>query len=99
MRVFVPLLILGLAIGVSGCSAFNTDAHVISDTSWSGSFDGRTVDGRGNQDISLGGGTGPKCASVQKQTTNGFLTLKIDNGDEKTTTAAFGVVTGCSRGQ
>ncbi len=93
------VVIVVAALSLAGCSAFNTDAHVISDTTWSGSFEGRTVDGTGNQTVSLGGGTRPKCASVQKRTERGTLTLKIDGGDEKTTTAAFGVVSGCSRGQ
>lgn len=87
--------VLVVASLFTGCALFRTDAHVVSDTSWSGSFDGTTVDGKGNQIISLGYGSGPKCASVQKQTRGGFLTVHIDSGDEKTTTAEFGVVTVC----
>jgi hypothetical protein len=81
-----------------GCSLFNTDAHVESDTSWSGSFDGRTVDGSGNKTVSLGSGTGPKCAVVQKKTRTGSLRVKIDGGDDKKTTAEFGVVSVCGGG-
>lgn len=93
MKALPALLLVSLL--VAGCGVFRTDAHVTSDTSWSGSFDGRTIDGKGNQIISLGNGGGPKCASVQKQTTGGFLKVKIDSGEEKTTTAAYGVVTVC----
>lgn len=84
----------------SGCGAFDVNAHVASDTSWSGSFDGRTVDGNGNQTVQMGSAndrSGPsKCAVVQKQTRTGFLTVKIDGGEEKTTTAEFGVVSVCN---
>lgn len=82
-------------IGSGGCSLMKTDAHVFSDTAWSGSFDGRTVDGTGDQTIALGGGTGSKCASVQKQTREGYLRVKIDGGEELSTAAAYGVVTVC----
>lgn len=84
-----------LAVTSTGCGLFQDEAHVTSDTSWSGSFNGRTVEGRGNQTVDLGGGDSPKCAVVQKQTTNGFLTVKIGS-DEKTTTASFGVVSVCN---
>lgn len=91
----IALLAILVLTALPACSLFNTDAHVESDTSWSGSFNGRTVDGSGNQLVKMGGGTGTKCASVQKQTRAGFLTVKIGGGEEKTTTAAFGVVTVC----
>ena len=92
----IRIFAVTLAILSSACGLFQTDAHITSDTRWSGSFDGRTVDGNGNQTVKLGGGSGTKCASVQKQTTSGFLTVRIDGGEEKTTTAAFGVVTACN---
>ena len=94
-RLSVGATLTLVSLLVAGCGVFRTDAHVRSDTSWSGSFDGTTVDGKGNQIISLGYGSGPKCASVQKQTTGGFLTVEIDSGEEKTTTASYGVVTVC----
>lgn len=88
-----------LAALACGCGVLDVEAHVTSDTTWSGSFDGRTVDGSGNQTINLGtasGSSGPsKCAVVQKKTRTGFLTVKIDGGEEKTTTAEFGVVSVC----
>jgi len=88
------LLLLVASLTATSCNLFKTQAHIESDTSWSGSFDGRTIDGRGSRTIDLGGGTGAKCAVVQKQTREGFLTLKIDD-EERTTTAAFGVVSVC----
>lgn len=83
-----------LALLLSGCSAFGApDAEVESNTTWSGSFTGRTVDGSGNQTVKLTGSS-PFCASVQKQTKAGFLTVSI-GGHSNTTTAEFGVVTVC----
>lgn len=82
---------------VAGCGVFRTEAVVTSDTSWSGSFDGRTVEGTGNRVVDLPGGgasSSTKCAVVQKQTRQGFLTVRIGS-DEKTTTAEFGVVSVC----
>ena len=76
-RFIIGVAIVGAAIGGSGCSLFKTEAHVSSDTSWSGSFDGRTVSGTGSQTISLGGGTGAKCASVQKQTKNASQSVRL----------------------
>lgn len=100
MKYVSSLLLCGaLLLGSTGCDAFKTRAIVSSNTSWSGSFDGRTIDGQGNQTIDLGGGGstgGPsKCAVVQKQTREGTLTVRIEPGDEQTTTAAFGVVSVC----
>lgn len=89
------LTLPALAVLLSGCSAYESTAHVASDTSWSGSFDGRTVDGTGNQTIKLGATDVVKCASVRKLTRVGTLTLDIDGSDKKTTTAEFGVVTSC----
>ncbi len=81
----------------SGCSLFSTKADVSSDTSWSGSFNGTTVQGTGSRSVDLGGGSGAKCAVVQKQTTQGYLTVSISGGGEsKTTYADYGVVSVCS---
>lgn len=95
-----PALAVGLIVAafVTGsCSVFRLEANVDSNTSWSGDFNGRTVDGTGSQTVSLGSGTGPKCAVVQKQTTTGYLTVEIGS-DKKTTTAAYGVVSVCGGG-
>lgn len=90
-------LALGFVIVSSlGCSVFKIKADVSSSTSWSGSFNGRTVDGTGSMSIDMGIRGSVKCATVQKQTREGFLTVSVDGGDEKTTTAEFGVVTSCT---
>lgn len=97
MRTSRAVALATLIVLVSaGCFLFQTEADVESDTSWSGSFDGRTVDGSGNQTVKMGGGGSTKCAVVQKQTRNGYLRVSISGGEEKETTAAFGVVSVCN---
>jgi hypothetical protein len=96
MRAMRILLGCALILLVTGCgSIFDTNAEVESNTTWSGSFNGRTVDGSGNQTILLGKGSGAYCATVQKQTRSGFLTVTV-SGHSNTTTADFGVVTVCN---
>jgi len=86
-----------LALSSMGCSVFKLTADVSSSTSWSGSFDGRTVSGTGDMKVDMGTrGQTTKCAAVQKETRQGFLTVSISGGESKTTTAEFGVVTVCS---
>lgn len=87
---------LAFVIVVSpGCSLFKIEAHVESDTSWSGAFDNRTVSGRGDMKVDMGA-RATKCAVVQKQTREGYLTVSITGGDTATTFADFGVVSVCS---
>jgi len=69
-------------------------AEVSSNTEWSGSFDGRTVSGSGNQSIELGNDK-IICVVVQKQTNSGYLQVELD-GNKKRTTAAYGVVSVCN---
>jgi hypothetical protein len=83
------------ALASSTCSLFKTYAEIESSTSWSCACGNRTVDGTGNQKVDLGS---DKCAVAQKQTRNGFLTLRVTNGESATTTADFGVVTSCRSG-
>lgn len=90
----ITILTLLVALALPGCDLFRDYATVKSDTTWSGSFNGRTVDGSNDQKIELGTGSGPKCAVVQKKTRAGFLTVRIDS-TERTTTAEFGVVSVC----
>jgi hypothetical protein len=87
-----------------GCST-DWKAKVESNTSWSGSFSGRTVDGSGSQTIDLDDDE-IVCCSVQKETEQGFLKVTVINdgsnfligdGESKETTAAYGVVTVCSK--
>jgi len=83
---------------LTGCSS-DFRAEVKSDTAWSGSFDGVTVSGYKNQDVKLEAKDGIAVAVVQKSTERGSLTVTIRNdsflgsdGDSKTTTAPYGVV-------
>lgn len=85
-----------IVLSSSGCSVFKIKADVSSSTSWSGSFDGRTVDGTGSMSVDMGTRGRVKCAVVQKRTREGFLTVSVDGGDSQTTTAEFGVVTSCT---
>lgn len=80
-------------------------ARVESDTSWSGSFSGRTVSGSGSQGVDLADEKGGCCA-VQKQTDRGRLKVSVVDdgnawfkwsGESKETTAPFGVVTACQK--
>jgi len=94
-RIWFAAVVLTAIAVAPACSLFKTEARVESDTSWSGSFDGRTVSGTGNQTVDMGSGNGAKCAVVQKQTRNGYLTVSVDGGESKTTYAEFGVVSVC----
>ena len=90
------LLLALCAIFSVGCSVFRVQAFVESNTSWSGFFEGRTVSGTGNMTVDLGIRGQTKCATAQKDTHSGFLTVSIDGGEKKTTFADFGVVSVCS---
>lgn len=90
------ITIFVLLLPLMGCSVVKIKADVSSSTSWSGSFDGRTVDGTGSLTVDMGTRGRTKCAVVQKRTREGFLTVSVDGGDSQTTTAEFGVVTSCT---
>ncbi|GJQ22187.1 MAG: hypothetical protein HBSIN02_25420 [Bacteroidia bacterium] len=103
MRLFY-LFIVAVAVVFVGCSD-DWKAKVESDTSWSGSFSGRTVDGTGNQTVDLDDDE-VVCCVVQKQTERGRLKVSIVNegsnpfasdGESKETTAAYGVVSVCNK--
>lgn len=79
-------------------------AEIESTTSWSGSFGGRTVDGRGTRSVDMGDS---ECLTVQKQTTDGDLRVRIVNEGGlflfwdsstswKSTSAAYGLVSICN---
>lgn len=83
-------------------------AKVESDTSWSGSFAGTTVEGSGSKTIDLGSGQDEiYCCVVQKQTESGYLKVSIksesnsifgsEDGESKETTASYGVVSVCNK--
>lgn len=83
-------------------------AEVQSNTSWSGAFGNRSVDGAGNQTIDLPDDP-PQCVAVQKDTPGGYLRVRVtvsggwlfapsQGSGWVETTAAYGVVTACSDG-
>ena len=99
MRAMVCLV---LAFGLLACTDYQ--AEVESDTSWSGAFGDRTVDGTGNQVVDLPDDW-PQCVVVQKQTIHGFLRVRVIGGggilgpgdsDWVETTAEYGVVSACA---
>lgn len=75
---------------LTGCS---TKVKVESNTSWTGAVNGASVEGTGNTTYELRGDN--KCVVFQKSTTQGFLTIKGDV-PTTTTTAEYGVVSGCA---
>jgi hypothetical protein len=104
MRKSILLMLVLVLVQVMGCSN-DWKAKVESSTEWSGSFSGRTVDGRGNQTVDLDDDD-LVCCSVQKQTESGFLKVSVINegsnplasdGESKETNAAYGIVTVCSK--
>lgn len=102
MRKAIILVIISLLL--MGCSV-DYKVDVKSDTSWSGAFGNRTVDGQGNKTVDIADDP-PVCVVVQKQTERGYLTIQIiakgggifgpDDNAPVTTRAAYGVVSDCS---
>lgn len=93
-----------LLLTVAACS-HEYKAKVESDTSWSGSFSNRTVDGSGDRTVDLDDDDGTVCVVVQKNTRIGTLSVAVidegntwfkKQGNRVTTTADFGVVTACN---
>ena len=107
----VAVLIMGLFVLclLAGCG-YDYTAEIESNTTWSGSFDGRTVEGSGNQTEPLGD-EGPQCCEVQKETEEGYLKVRVAakrtfeffglpldvSSDWVETTAEYGVVSVCSK--
>jgi hypothetical protein len=106
-----PLALVAVMVGsiaLAGCGQ-DLKAKVESNTSWSGAFGNRSVDGSGSKTVDLPDDR-PQCAVVQKSTQGGSLTVRIicentglaamfgaeDEEDSATTTAAYGVVSVCS---
>ncbi|MBD3220351.1 hypothetical protein GF314_03835 [bacterium] len=97
-------VILTAAVLLTGCSV-DYKAEVDSDTTWSGAFGNRTVDGSGKTTVDLPDDD-PVCCTVQKMTESGRLRVRVvaDGGgilgpsdsDWVETTASYGVVTACS---
>lgn len=91
----ISIATIFLFLFLSGCSD-DWKAKVESDTSWNGSFGGRTVDGSGNQTVDIDDAE-VFCCIVQKKTERGRLKVSIVNegnypfasdGESKETTAA-----------
>lgn len=72
---------------------------VTSNTSWSGFFNNRSVDGKGDETFDID--KYDKCWSLQKETERGTLTLEIydkanmESIAENYTTASYGIVRVC----
>ncbi len=91
-----------------GCSS-DYQAEVESDTSWTGDFAGIRMNGSGNQKIDIPD-EGYLCCVVQKNTTGGYLKLRVYNastgsGDSladpevfEETSEAYGHITWCVDG-
>jgi len=92
---WVPVLLACAALMLCGCSR---QIEVQSDTSWTGNLNGGSVEGRGYQTYTLKFENNVSCYVFQKQTEAGFLRVKAKKGqaDEPSTTAAYGVVSGCA---
>lgn len=104
---FKRLALLCLFTAAVACNKINYKAEVESDTSWSGSFGNRSVDGSGNQIVELPNDD-VVCIVVQKNTAGGYLRARIIDDshgflnpayDSKwvETTAEFGVVDVCNQ--
>ena len=103
MRLLLAIALLGLTL--IGCSK-DYKVEVRSDTSWSGAFGNRTVDGSGNQTIDIPDDP-PECVVVQKETKDGYLEIHlIEEGgwflnptndyERVRTTAEYGLVSDCT---
>ncbi len=99
------LIIIIIALLSLGCEK-DYYAQVTSDTSWSGSFADRTVDGKGDKRVDIPDDP-PQCVVVQKDTEHGKLSVTIFaksrwflgsdySSGTITTTAAYGIVLACS---
>ena len=99
------LLFFLIIIVILGCS-IDYKVKVSSNTSWSGYFDNRTVEGYGNKTVNVSD-EGTVCATAQKETEEGYLKLKMveyrkglfsgeTTVDKAETTAAYGVVSVCN---
>jgi len=105
-QVRITLIVVAAIIMFSGCSK-DYKCEVRSNTDWSGAFGDRTVDGSGNRTIDMPGDP-PQCVAVQKQTEEGYLEVQMveeasgplnseNDYSPVRTTAAYGVVTACTK--
>ena len=101
MKLYCLITIVISSVFLLSCddssSSKNEDYKIAveSNTSWSGSFANRTVDGSGDKIVDIPDDP-PQCAVVQKQTASGYLRVRVlPHGDWVETTAAYGLVTTC----
>jgi len=93
MRIVLILLVI-----LSGCG---NELIIESDTSWSGSINGSSIEGGGSRSYDMDNSS---CATIQKDTERGYLNVKVKGGifnsilEEKKTTASYGVCSVCSGG-
>jgi len=71
----LTLCVLGVILLAAACDK-DYKAEVQSDTSWSGSFGGKSLDGRNDQVIDIPD-DGYQCCIVQKNTEDGYLRLRV----------------------
>lgn len=103
-RFLSPILLAGVLLLLAGCSV-DYKAEVESDTTWSGAFGDRSVDGSGAETVDLPD-EHPQCCVVQKDTEGGYLKVRVvaegggwfgpGDSDWVETTASYGVVSACS---
>ena len=96
-RTYIRAIAVMIMAGCGGAA----EAEIQSDTSWSGSFGDRRIDGSGNSTVEIGGPP-PYCAIVQKQTADGVLRVRVVSDDPTgpstdwiETTLPFGAATAC----
>lgn len=99
-KFLISILVL---FAMTACTDYKV--KVESDTSWSGAFGNRTVDGSGNRTVDLDDDGETVCCVVQKQTREGYLKITIiddgssifaSDGKSVRTTAEYGVVSVCT---
>ncbi len=96
---FLSAAALGVTVLVTGCSDYKVDVE--SDTTWSGVFAGKSVDGAGNSTIDVPD-DGELCIVIQKNTRGGFVQVSVrDTGgssyqtDWERTEGAYGTIEFC----
>jgi hypothetical protein len=99
------VVVLSYAASLAACTSKTLEIQ--SNTSWSGAIGGissRTVQGSGNASFAINTND-TFCWTMQKETEQGSLRAYakvhtitgVDNESDETTTATFGIVSGCTR--
>lgn len=94
MRSFVMVaLLVASLLGATGCSV--KQIEVVSDTCWSGTWDGASYSACGNKKFRTRGDI--QCYFFQKETEDGVLMVRVlrGNGVDKVTDEDYGTVSGC----